>query len=417
MRLPESKSLLLLCGFLFVFTETVLSPFYPQFFLQVFGQSDLALTGEYVAMCRLTVLLSAPLWGLLARRIDAVKLLVIGQGIAAVLTACLAFADQLTWFFALTIALLIFKSSYFLFYSALIELQGKDKQASTVGQVQLVVHAALIASTLASAWVLSFEHPLQLFLLVAALDVVQVLMCVVVLKRRQKAAATTASMQPETIQPEVILEGATSEIKKQQQPWPVMTIVGYGLLILAFSVATNAVRPYLTAYSMNTLQLDRLQSAWLYLLPSMMALCAYPLLKHPRLLQFNLSHRYAAMLGLLVLSLIGQAWSSHISTLFLSRMLFGLSMLLAQAQLEMYLFQHAQHSPHWYFSLSSTTQHAGQLVAPLCAAWVVGLYGLVAPFWLAAAVLFVSFLFVSVGLKAQFIAERSISNDRRIITD
>ena len=440
MQRPSSTSLLLCCGFLFVFTETVLSPFYPQFFQQVFGRTDLALTGNYVATCRLTVLLAAPLWGLLARRIDAIKLLVIGQSIAALLTACLSLASDLTVFFLLTIALLLFKSSYFLFYSALIELQGKAQQAKTVGQVQLVVHLALTASTLASAWVLSFEHPLQLFLLVAVLDVIQVGLCVLVLRQR-KTPESGQSLEPQSPQPKPSFDqtqdlhsGLPVPVEPQQasaptiaqeprpapslvQGWPVTTIMGYGLLVLAFSMATNAVRPYLTAYSMNVMQLDRLQSAWLYLLPSLMALCAYPLLKSRLLQQSGFIQRYAVLLTLLILSLLGQALASHISLLFLSRMLFGLSLLLAQAQLELYLFQNAAHSPHWYFSLASTTQHAGQLLAPLAAALVVGIYGLVAPFWLAAAILLISFIFISIGLNAQHISTRSIKHERGIITN
>lgn len=440
MQRPSSTSLLLCCGFLFVFTETVLSPFYPQFFQQVFGRTDLALTGNYVATCRLTVLLAAPLWGLLARRIDAIKLLVIGQSIAALLTACLSLASDLTVFFVLTIALLLFKSSYFLFYSALIELQGKAQQAKTVGQVQLVVHLALIASTLASAWVLSFEHPLQLFLLVAVLDVIQVGLCVLVLRQR-KTPESGQSLEPQSPQPKPSFDqtqdlqsGLPVPVEPQQasaptiaqeprpapslvQGWPVTTIMGYGLLVLAFSMATNAVRPYLTAYSMNVMQLDRLQSAWLYLLPSLMALCAYPLLKSRLLQQSGFIQRYAVLLTLLRLSLLGQALASHISLLFLSRMLFGLSLLLAQAQLELYLFQNAAHSPHWYFSLASTTQHAGQLLAPLAAALVVGIYGLVAPFWLAAAILLISFIFISIGLNAQHVSTRSIKHERGIITN
>lgn len=448
MQRLSSTSLLLCCGFLFVFTETVLSPFYPQFFQQVFGRTDLALTGNYVATCRLTVLLAAPLWGLLARRIDAIKLLVIGQSIAALLTACLSLASDLTVFFVLTIALLLFKSSYFLFYSALIELQGKAQQAKTVGQVQQVVHLALIASTLASAWVLSFEHPLQLFLLVAVLDVIQVGLCVLVLRQR-KTPESGQSLEAQFLEPQSpepktsfdqtqdLQSGLPSEPQQAsastlaQQPsstpalaqpslvqgWPVTTIMGYGLLVLAFSMATNAVRPYLTAYSMNVMQLDRLQSAWLYLLPSLMALCAYPLLKSRLLQQSGFIQRYAVLLTLLILSLLGQALASHISLLFLSRMLFGLSLLLAQAQLELYLFQNAAHSPHWYFSLASTTQHAGQLLAPLAAALVVGIYGLVAPFWLAAAILLISFMFISIGLNAQHVSTRSIKHERGIITN
>jgi DHA1 family multidrug resistance protein-like MFS transporter len=390
----SSSALLLMCGFLFVFTETILSPFYPQFFKQVFGVNDLELTGHYVAMCRLTVLVSAPFWGFIARYIDPIKLLVGGQSIAAVITLCLSFSSSLPVFMLLTVLLLLFKSSYFLFYSLLIEMQGKDKQSSTVGQVQLVVHAALIASTLASAWVLSFDHPLQLFVVVAVLDTLLVLLCVVVLFRRRGIS---------------IPQKVTAMAQDSIQAWRLQTILGYGLLVLAFSVAINSIRPYLTVYSMQTLHVSRVEAAFLYLMPSLMAILAFPLIRSAWMQRLNISHGYAALLGLLVSSLVWQAMATDIYALFAARMLFGLSMLLGQALLELYLFSNAAHSPHWYFGLASSVQHAGQLLAPLCAAVLVGLYGLTAPFWLAAAVLVFSGLWVFIGLSQRPSLQRSLS--------
>ena len=74
------------CIFLFVVTETLLSPFYPQFFLTVFGVQDLDYTGWYIFLCRLTVLLCAPLWGLAARHVEVKHLLFLGQAGSAGLT-------------------------------------------------------------------------------------------------------------------------------------------------------------------------------------------------------------------------------------------------------------------------------------------------------------------------------------------
>lgn len=398
----NSAYLLLVCGFLFVFTETILSPFYPQFFGQVFGVKDLALTGQYVALCRLTVLLSAPIWGFIARRYDPLKLLIIGQSVAAAVTLLLSQASNLSVFLVLSVLLLLFKSSYFLFYSLLIELQGKKKQASTVGQVQLVVHAALIASALASAWVLELTNPLQMFVVVAMLDLLQVGLCVLVLRHRRQTAtllqAKTSSAQPPITSS--INDADIAVTPATQSAWTARTIMAYGLLVLGFSIAINSVRPYLTAYSSEVLAVDRLSSAYLYLIPSVMAFVVFPILHTQWVKRIQVQQAYALMLVLLTLSLAWQALAQGFYELVAARMLFGFSMLFGQALLEMYLFANAEHSPHWYFSLASTVQHAGQLLAPLLAAWVVLVWGLAAPFWLAALILVGSGLAIYWGLSA-----------------
>ncbi|MNW13878.1 hypothetical protein D3C71_2119390 [compost metagenome] len=64
--------------FLGLFTEVLLSPYYPQFFHQVFGIEDYSYTGLYLFVCRLTVVLCSPLWGWLTRKLEAKRLLLVG---------------------------------------------------------------------------------------------------------------------------------------------------------------------------------------------------------------------------------------------------------------------------------------------------------------------------------------------------
>jgi len=125
------------------------------------------------------------------------------------------------------------------------------------------------------------------------------------------------------------------------------------------------------------------------------------------------------MLALLVLSLAWQAMAQSFYELLLARLLFGFSLLCGQALLEIYLFAHARHSPHWYFSLASTVQHGGQLLAPLLAAWAVLAWGLTAPFWLAASILGVSALAIYWGLSARTFlqVQRSSEHAPRTLID
>lgn len=119
---------LFFCVFLSLFSEVLLSPFYPLFFSKVFGVQDLSYAGYYIFICRLTVVLFTPIWGFLAKRFEARKLLSVGQLGTAVMTAMMALTQNIYQFTFITVLLLIFKSSYFLLYPLIIELGGAEEK-------------------------------------------------------------------------------------------------------------------------------------------------------------------------------------------------------------------------------------------------------------------------------------------------
>ncbi|MCJ8167726.1 MFS transporter [Atopomonas sediminilitoris] len=364
--------LLLVCGFLFVFTETLLAPFYPQFFQRVFAVADLEITGQYIALCRFTVLLGAPLWGLLARRFDPLKLLIIGQGGAAVFTLLCAFVDNLQQFVGLSVLLLLCKSSYLLFYTLLIQLCGGQRQAQVVGSVQAVVHLALISSTAASAWLIQWDNPLQLFVLAAGLDVLQIVLCVLVMHKRGAAVPAVKAEQAVRV-------------------WSWRAVWAFAAAILLFNLAANVVRPYFTLFGQQTLALSEWQAAVAFFLPSLMVLACMPLV--PRWCQVAQRQRvFSLSVGLMALSLLAQALSDSFVSLLVARLLFGATLLLAQASLELHLFEGAGADVHWQYSLASVVQNLAQLIAPLLAASLVAWHSLNSPFLVAALVLLLTLL-------------------------
>jgi DHA1 family multidrug resistance protein-like MFS transporter len=163
--LPRVTGTLFLCVFLALFTEVLLSPFYPQFFAKVFGVTDLSYTGFYIFVCRLTIVLCAPIWGGLARRFEVKNLLYIGQAGTAIMTAMMATAQTANQFMLITIFLLLFKSSYLLVYPLIIQLAGQAKRATFVGIYQAIFHGAIVASTVVGAWMINLETPLFCFTL------------------------------------------------------------------------------------------------------------------------------------------------------------------------------------------------------------------------------------------------------------
>src|SRR6185295_5621505 len=59
-----------------VVSDSLLHPFYPQFFASVFGIRDPEYVGNYIAASHLTVLLTLPLWARIAKRVPVLHLLI-----------------------------------------------------------------------------------------------------------------------------------------------------------------------------------------------------------------------------------------------------------------------------------------------------------------------------------------------------
>ena len=456
---PSSASLLLLCGFLFVFTETLLSPFYPQFFAQVFGVTDPGMAGEFVTLCRLSVLLCAPLWGLMTRWVSPLKILIFTQSTAAVITFFMAQASTLKAFVILSVLLMAFKSSYFLFYSLLVELGGQAKNLQSVASVQLVVHLALIASSLGSVWVINSVNPLAMFQFVAALDVLQVGLCCWVLSRansscKQDIHSTAPSLGERTtpsraqlktdqqnahllkpprplgvyqlsryvnqlrqLIPPVLSERLASikratgnptdqakAFEPSQQdamPAPIKArtaqLLSYAVLVLLFALSLNLLRPYLTLYLTQELHFSQWQAAAAYLMPSVMAIAIYLGLRMRKHSQIHPKF-YLTLIATIAISLIAQVWVSDFWAMLLVRGSFGMSLLLAQITLETRLFTLAGDQKHIFLSLSSSAQHLGQLLAPFLAALAIASVGLQVQFWLATLLLLICAPFVRSAL-------------------
>lgn len=56
------RTLLYLTALLAVLADSVLIPFYPQFFKSVYQEHSLLVTGIFIAVCRLAMIISFPFW-------------------------------------------------------------------------------------------------------------------------------------------------------------------------------------------------------------------------------------------------------------------------------------------------------------------------------------------------------------------
>ncbi|MDY6896870.1 MAG: MFS transporter [Cyanobacteriota bacterium] len=377
---------LFLCVFLAVFNEVLLSPFYPQFFRKVFGVEDLTYTGYYIFVCRLTVVLCAPIWGILSRNIEVKYLLYIGQAGAAIMTALMGTSNSAAQFLVYTIILLLFKSSYLLVYPLIIQLAGEAKRPTVAGVYQAVFHGAIVAGTIAGAGMVNFQSPLKLFFLIAIADVFQLIICIYVLQN-----VSTRRQDKQNI------ENAPA-IKNQ-----LGFIVAIGMVILSFQLANNLVRPYFTEYvTTNFVNINLLNSSLLFLIPSIMAIAALPYIRKackPN----KLPSIYKVGICLLVTSLFFQGWTQNIVVLILARVVYGFCLAVTQAALELQLFNSsAANRLHFNYSLAISFANVGHLTAPLMASWLVNTYSLSVPFIAAGVIGCVNLIFAKVAVFRKF---------------
>ena len=377
---------LFLCVFLAVFNEVLLSPFYPQFFRKVFGVEDLAYTGYYIFICRLTVVLCAPIWGILSRNIEVKYLLYIGQAGTAIMTALMGTSNNASQFLVYTIILLLFKSSYLLVYPLIIQLAGEAKRATVAGVYQAVFHGAIVAATIAGAGMVNFATPLRLFYLIAVADVFQLIICIYILRN----------------------VSTRKEDKQNSENAPVVSnqlgfIIAIGMVILSFQLANNLVRPYFTEYvTTNFLNINLLSSSLLFLIPSIMAIAALPYIRKackPK----ALPSIYLVGICLLATSLFFQGWTQNIVVLILARVVYGFCLAVTQAALELQLFNSsASNRLHFNYSLVTSFANVGHLAAPLMASLLVNSYSLAVPFLAAGVIGCVNLVFARLVVFRKF---------------
>ncbi|BCL38533.1 MFS transporter [Nostoc sp. MS1] len=375
-RLPLISMALFLCVFLSIFNEVLLSPFYPQFFRKVFGVSDLAYTGYYIFICRLTVVLAAPVWGMLSRRFEVKHLLYAGQLGTAVMTALMGTSTSAEQFLTYTILLLLCKSSYLLVYPLIIQLGGEEKRAAIAGTYQAVFHGAIIIATIIGAWMVNIDTPLILFYGIAAADIVQLAICAYMLR----GVSTQRDEQQ-----------AENQLASANQLGSVLTI---GIVILTFQLANNLVRPYFTEYvTAAPLNVNLLTSSLLFLIPSVMAIAALPYIRQACRPE-RLNTIYLGGLSLLIISLGLQGIPLNLPLLILARIVYGFFLAVTQATLELQLFNRstAKHL-HFNYSLVTAFANIGHLGAPLLASWLVNTQNLASPFIAATIICCLNLLF------------------------
>lgn len=177
----SARLTLVLLTLVAVLSDSLLHPFYPQYFAEVLGVHSAQQVGLYIATCSLTVLVAFPLWARFAARRAVFKLLVVTQLAAAVCSLGCAAATSPAPFWVLSLTMLAFKASYLLIYPLVLSLEGERHHLGTISLLAFVVHAGSTLGALVAGAVMQWWPARWLFVLMAGGDVLQTGLCLALL--------------------------------------------------------------------------------------------------------------------------------------------------------------------------------------------------------------------------------------------
>ncbi|MBH0169965.1 MFS transporter [Fictibacillus sp. 18YEL24] len=344
---------LLSCVFLFVCTEVLLSPFYPQFFNKVYGIDDPDLTGFYIMTCRLVVVIFTPIWGLIAhKRNNSSTLLIIGQWGTGISCFLMAISPSFEMFVAASVLLLIFKSSYFLLYTILIS-ENRNSTTGAAASYHAVLQGAIVTATILSGWVIEMDHPLLIFWIVG---IVECLMAVFSLRFLRKVS-----------------KNRIVELEQTDHRSLVTPFLFFGIIVLTLHLAVNMIRPFFTTYTENVYSTNTMMSSSLYLIPSLMAIVTLPLTKKysERLGWYG----YVGAASMIIVGLFLQGIETSIIGLIFFRCMFGIGAAWCLAKIDVFIFKWSGNM-HGDYSKISAIQNVGLLLAPVAASSIVNTHSI-----------------------------------------
>ncbi len=341
---------LLSCVFLFVCTEVLLSPFYPQFFKKVYGINDPDLTGFYIMMCRLVVVVFTPIWGLIAhKRNNSSTLLIIGQWGTGISCFLMAISQSFEMFVAASVLLLIFKSSYFLLYTILIS-ENRNSTTGAAASYHAVLQGAIVTATILSGWIIEKNNPILIFWIVGIIECLMAVFSLFFLKKIGK---------------NVVVE---SDLEQTNHRSLITQFLFFGIIVLTLHLAVNMIRPFFTTYTENVYSTNTMISSSLYLIPSLMAIIILPLTKKysERLGWYG----YVGAASMIIVGLFLQGIETSIAGLILFRCMFGIGAAWCLAKIDVFIFKWSVNM-HGDYSKISAIQNVGLLLAPVAASSIV----------------------------------------------
>lgn len=383
MNLQRLKLALVALTLISVVADTMLLPFYPHFFSQVFSVDSPQHVGWYIAACSLTVMTAFPFWSRVARHIDELHLWVVTQLIAAVLGVLCYRSTSLLEFWLLSQTMLVFKASYLLIYPYVMRLEDGRSRIGVAGLFSVLMHFGGIGGALLGAATLDLLEPRSIYLIMASADVLQVIICLYLIALNRVSWRGHQYGEPH--------DRHALQIRLPSY------VVNLGILSLLFYFSVFLIRPFFTRYWESITQFDHhLLTAAAYAIPAFLAL-ALLIQSHLKSSAANSQNMILIGCVTVICGLLLQA--SEVTTgVVLGRLIFGYGLYQVTVHLEVMLFEFSK--PEHFasdFSKVHFFQNIGIIAASFAVGSLVDHYSLSAPHYLGAAGMVITlFLFYSI---------------------
>ncbi len=372
------KHCLILLTLVSVMADTMLLPFYPQFFSVAFNMHSPEHVGFYIAACCLTVMTAFPLWAKVAKHFNELHIWVYTQIIAGALGIYCYFTSDLIEFWIASQIMLIFKASYLLIYPFVMRLEEKDQQLGMVGLFSVLMHFGGIGGAVLGGLTLQWFDAKNIYLIMAASDALQVLVCLYLIFKlniplRVKLTEIIASEKTN-----ITLTGGQNFILK------------LGIVTALFYFSAFLIRPFFASYWQTISEWDsEIVSALVYAIPAGIALLCLLLSYRFSSSQSNFQIISRALcIGMLGLFLQG---SQEYWMVILGRCIFGFSMYQVSVRLEVFLFNVSE--PENYgrdYSKIHIFQNVGIILASFATGYLAKILDASIPFFLAVGGFFIT---------------------------
>lgn len=394
MKLKVSLILLTLIS---VVADTMILPFYPQFFEQEFGVTDSLHIGAYIAACCFTVMIAFPYWAKVARKVEELQLWVVTQIVAGALGITCFLSTDLISFWVLSQLMLVFKASYLLIYPYVLRLEEGNKHLGIVGLFSVLMHFGGIGGAILGGITLEHFEPKNVFLIMAASDAIQVILCAYLVKVQK----LPWRLKNQKSDPNQVSENPTSVTRKT----PLM-VYAIGIVSLLFYMSSFVARPYFSLHWHQVFGLsNEVLAGMVYAIPAWVALVGLWLNK---VFPPKRSHLFSIQVAIVIgaIGLLLQA-EPNWQWVILGRCLLGYALFVTTVRLEVILFEHSEPD---YYGADYSKVHLLQNVGIIAASFTVGSLmtqaELNVPFYFAAAGFLVTFFAIYVLLQRQIRADQ-----------
>ncbi|MGV2290649.1 MFS transporter [Trinickia sp. YCB016] len=372
-----------------VISDAILIPFYPQFFAARYQLTNPVHAGAYVAAISIAVMLTLPLWARIAKRLDAMHLLVYTQFAAGVFSVLSYWAPSVPAFWALSLAMFMCKSSYLLMYPYLMRLEEKAAHANTIGLLSVVVHFGAILGAVVGGFVIQTWGADKCIFAMAAGDFVQMFVCLYLIRSHGITRRCRFAPADRDDSAERVRVGFAHRL-------PILRLA---LLMLVFDFSVYLIRPFMSSYwQAISGRPSELLSGLVFAIPGIVAIVALRINRHgartggqptrdTRKLDHTLGNLLLGAAGLLLQGAGDPLW------IVIGRCLFGWALFQIVVKLDVTMFRLS--TPASYaadYSVINFFQNLGVLLASFAAGAVVESYGLRTPFFIAAAGLLLTVL-------------------------